>query len=97
MAYSAILLRVWALIPKWVLVGLAACFFAYYSGVSHGREPYRTAQKLNDAKQVLIVRHSKTDKSTIERLSRQANETIENNECIINDADARKLSDIRAD
>ncbi|MCJ8325198.1 MAG: hypothetical protein HRU29_11705 [Rhizobiales bacterium] len=95
MAYSMVLMRIWKLVPKWLLVALATYVFGYYTGVGHGRAPFETAQKVRDAQQVLIVRHSKTDISTIKQQSEQANETTKNNECMLGADDADGLSDIR--
>lgn len=95
MAYS-ILLRVWAWIPKWALVGAVACFFAYYTGVNHGRAPYELAAKIQDARAAIIIKRTDKIRDVIRQKGKEADETIEIDGCVISDADARKLSDIKA-
>jgi len=94
MAYSAILLKLWGIIPKWLYLLPLVYFYAYNSGINEGREPYRTAEKIADAKQVLIVRYTKQDMITIYKKGLKASENTKNNECVISDSDARELSDI---
>lgn len=94
MVYS-IILRVWALVPKWLLVGLVACFFAYYTGVSHGREPYKLAAKVQEAKATVIARAATKEHQEIDEREKVLNETIEIDYCTISDADARKLSNYK--
>lgn len=95
MGYS-ILLRIWALIPKWLLVGLVACFFAYFTGVSHGREPYKLAAKLQEAKTKVIARTFDQTERQIQSKGQKANEAIKDFECIAGAGVADWLSGIGA-
>ncbi|PCI86612.1 MAG: hypothetical protein COB24_08760 [Hyphomicrobiales bacterium] len=79
-------------IPKWFLVGGAACFIAYYTGISHGREPYKLAAAVQneinkyqnkDHKQVVI---------NADKLRKQSYEEFNDYACVIDGADADKLS-----
>uniref|UniRef100_A0A2A4Z125 Uncharacterized protein n=1 Tax=OCS116 cluster bacterium TaxID=2030921 RepID=A0A2A4Z125_9PROT len=88
MAYS-FLLRIWALIPKWLLVGLVAYFFAYYMGVSHGREPYKLAAKAKVIGKNANEKHLKIDEKGI-----IANESTQNYDWVFDINATRKLSDI---
>lgn len=83
-------------LPKRLLVGLAACFVVYFLGVSHGRAPYKLAAAVQDARAAGITKRTDSDRQTIRQKGRQANETIKDNECILNDVDASKLHNISA-
>ena len=93
MAYS-ILLRIWALIPKWLLVGLVACVFAYYMGVSHGREPYKLAAKVQAAKAKVIGKNANEKHLKIDEKGIIANESTQNYDWVFDINATRKLSDI---
>lgn len=86
----------WALLPKWLLGGLVACFFCYQMGISHGRTPYKLAAKIQEARAEIIIKRTEEIRDIIELKGRQAHETLDNNECFISDVDARLLSDIFA-
>ena len=92
MAYS-VLIKLWALLPKWLLIASVACFFAYFTGVSHGQAPYELAAKISEVE----VRHeTKIIKQIIDRTNleeRMLNENLKNHVCIIDDSVARQLSD----
>ena len=94
MGYS-IFIRLWALLPNWLLIALIACFFAYFTGVSHGRAPYKLATKLQKERAKLIIKHNNTIKKSIKRKGEKANGQLKNNACNINAADAAILSNIR--
>lgn len=93
MVYS-ILSRIWSLIPKWLLVGLVACFFTYLTGVSHGREPYKLAAKLQFEKAKVIGKNATEKHLKIDEKGIVANENTENYDWVFDGYVAGKLSDI---
>lgn len=93
MAYN-FLLRIWVLIPKWLLVGLAACFFAYYTGISHGREPYKLAANVLAAKAKVIGKNANEQHLKIDQKGIIANEITQNYDWVFDNYTADKLSDI---
>ncbi|MBL1421785.1 MAG: hypothetical protein COC24_014845 [Alphaproteobacteria bacterium] len=93
MAYSFLIFALRG-IPKWLLVGLAGCFFCYYLGISHGRAPYKLAVKIQDARARVIVKRADKIRDMIEQKGRLADEVFSDNECLLDGLDAQRLSDI---
>uniref|UniRef100_A0A2A4YZ28 Uncharacterized protein n=1 Tax=OCS116 cluster bacterium TaxID=2030921 RepID=A0A2A4YZ28_9PROT len=86
--------NIFALLPKWVLLALGLSVFTYYLGISHGRAPYKLAAKLQNARAEIIIKHTDKIRDMIEQKGKLAYEIFDNNECVINDVDAQRLSDI---
>lgn len=84
----------WVLIPKWLLAGLVACFFAYYTGVSHGRAPYELAEQVTKSLAKPITKQSKKVDELIEIKRKSAHENLKNNDYVFDDDNSNKLSDI---
>lgn len=90
----SLLLRFASFIPKWLLMTLAVGFWAYFMGIDDGRAPYRLAEKTFVARAEIIIEHTDRIRDIIEQKGQDANEIFAQYECIVSDADARKLSDI---
>ena len=88
------LLRAWALIPKWLLVGVVACFVCYYTGISHGRAPNKLANKIQETKVNIGDKNLSEKEKTIKRKGAKANEAITDFECVIGPGVADWLSNI---
>ncbi|MGL1919960.1 MAG: hypothetical protein OCD03_02920 [Hyphomicrobiales bacterium] len=88
------LLRLFNLIPKWLLISSVAVFVAYMLGISHGREPYKLAVKVHEVKAKLVNQAFDQTEKYIRQKGKEVNEAIEIDYCKISDADARKLSNI---
>lgn len=93
MAYN-FFISILAGIPKWLLIGVVAGFFSYYLGISHGRAPYKLAAEIQGARAKMIIKRADRIRDMIEQKGRQAYEIFNDNECIISDVDAQRLSDI---
>ncbi|MGL1921997.1 MAG: hypothetical protein OCD03_13315 [Hyphomicrobiales bacterium] len=91
-----IILRLFNLLPKWLLISSVAVFVAYMLGISHGREPYQLAAKVHEVKAKLMNQAFDQTEKYIRQKGKEANETIEIDYCKISDADARNLHNIRA-
>lgn len=91
-----IILRLFNLIPKWLLISSVAVFVAYMLGISHGREPYKLAAKVHEVKAKLVTETFTETEKAVRQKGKEANETFEIDFCKISDIDARKLSNISA-
>ncbi|NRA86860.1 MAG: hypothetical protein HRU28_05585 [Rhizobiales bacterium] len=92
MAYS-IFIRLWSLIPRRLLVALVAAILIYLLGISHGREPYKLAAKINAAKTEVTVKHVEFVEKHANKEERQLNENFKNYNCVIGDDVGNRLSE----
>uniref|UniRef100_A0A2A4Z8N8 Uncharacterized protein n=1 Tax=OCS116 cluster bacterium TaxID=2030921 RepID=A0A2A4Z8N8_9PROT len=81
----------WALIPKWLIVGVVVVLAAYYIGVGHGRAPYKVAAKIKQVKVQLVAEGQQKAKAREQKLRKMSYENFKGYEFVITDADAGKL------
>ena len=85
-------MRLLALMPKWVPVAIVAGFGIYYTGVSHGRAPYKQAAAISAATSKVVTKNFDLKEIQTRKNGEKANEALKNVECFIDDDMANWLS-----
>lgn len=84
-------------LPKLLSVGILACIWCYFTGVSHGRAPALQLALVQKTAQKYILKNMHTANKNIQIRGAATNELLKNIECYLDDDAARSLSSLHAD
>lgn len=87
-------LKIFNFIPKWLLIAAVACGVSYLVGKSHGREPYKAAEKILKEKLKVAVK-TKVKNSEVVKNEKKVSKQLEGYECIITGDIASLLSNVK--